>query len=201
MKTLSGIVLTLALVLPTAAACGRDATPSASAAKETKQAEPLVVTTDDVRFEVPTGWRTLDPDVGESALTESAREMGTTPEYMARQLEAVDVMAVARRPDQGFLDNVNVMRSPLPVPTTAQLENQFAMLGIDRIGVQEQETPLGPALATSYVMETASDRTIYGDSLVLEAADAVVTITISTDAEAETRALAKQLLASLSDPS
>lgn len=201
MKTLSGIVLTLALVMPTTAACGRDATPSASAAKETKQAEPLVVTTDDVRFEVPTGWRTLDPDVGESALAESAREMGTTPEYMARQLEAVDVMAVARRPDQGFLDNVNVMRSPLPIPTTAQLENQFAVLGIDRIGVQEQETPLGPAVATSYVMETASGRTIYGGSLVLEAAAAVVTITISTDAEAETRALAKQVLSSLSDPS
>lgn len=194
MKTLSGTLLTVPLLLALTA-CGDNAP-----AKASPVAKPLVVTTDDVRFEVPAGWRTVDPDVGESALATVAQEMGTTPELMTRQLEAVEVMAVASEPDQGFLDNVNLTRAPLPLPTADQLRNQYAMLGIDRVDVMSTETDLGPALASSYVMKTAN-ATVHGAALTLATADEVVTITVSADQPDETGALAKQVLASLGSPS
>lgn len=196
MTTLSGTLLTLPLLL-LLTGCGDDAPNTTSPATS---ASPLVVTTDAVRFEVPAGWRTLDPDVGESALADAAEEMGSTPELMARQLGEIDVMAAAPAPDQGFLDNVNVTHAPLPLPTADHVRNQLSALGVDRAGVTTKETALGPAIAASYVMETAH-ATVHGAALTLATADEVVTITVSTDQAEETRALAKEVLASLSSPS
>lgn len=200
MKTLSGsIALLSAALLTTTAACGGD-TPRAAGDSPTPESGPLVVTTDEVRFTVPSDWRTLDPDVGDSALASAAEDVGVTPQMLEKQLEAVDVMVAAPSPDKGFLDNVNVSRTPLPLASLAQVENQYAMLGVDQLDVREVETPVGQAYASSYLMTTPV-AAVHGAALTFAGARDVVTITISTDQRDETHALAKQVLASVESAS
>lgn len=198
MATISGFAATLlsATLLILTTACGNDAA-GADTAPSREQARPLVVTAAPVAFDVPPSWRVLDADLPESSLQASADALGVTTDQLAQQLEQIEVMAAEPRPDDGFLDNVNVTRAPLPLPTSRQLRNQLMALGATDVETDAVTHPeVGELVASRYVLPVGATEA-HASTLSFVGPGEVVTVTVTTDEPDQTERLAKEILATL----
>lgn len=155
-----------------------------------------------VSFEAPEGWESLDPDdtgVTEEESGEIAEGLNLTPEQLAQAVQSVDLFVVdGEGPQDGFLDNINVLGQPGALPPAAQIEQQFGALGAEVGEVAQEDTELGEVTSVAYSLPV-QDGVVEGVSYLFAQDDEVVTITVSTSDRATTTEIGDGILASLSE--
>jgi hypothetical protein len=195
------MTLVLCLVVAfTAFGCGSDK-PSTKAAAD--QPRPVdVELPHGLSFQLPDGWSTMKSssaaEVAASSeeFDEMSDSLGVSTEQMKQQLSAVDVFLTAPRASGGFLDNVNALQIPGPLPTAASLEMQYRAVGASAIDVEDRSTDVGTARVTTYEM-TSGGNEIHGGSVAVAHADTVAVITVSTGSDRRTGQLVDQVLDTL----
>lgn len=154
-----------------------------------------------VSFSAPEGWESLDPEdsgVTEEETGEIAEGLNLTPEQLAQAVQSVDLFVVdGEGPQDGFLNNINVLGQTGALPPSDQIEQQFGAMGAEVGGVAQEETDLGEVTAVEYSLPV-QDSTVEGVSYLFAQDDEVVTITVSTSDRATTTEIGDGILASLS---
>lgn len=157
-----------------------------------------------ISFEAPEGWESLDPDEADIPDTEAeslAEGLGLTPEQFEQTIRNVDLFMVdGDGPQDGFLSNINVLGQTGQLPEDAALESQFAAIGAEVLEVSHEDTPVGDVAALEYSL-SVGDRTIEGVSYLVQRADEVVTVTVSTPDRAESDDIGATILDTLAEAS
>jgi hypothetical protein len=138
-----------------------------------------------ISFEVPEGWEELDAaEVAEGAgenstIGELADSMGVTPDQFEQMMASIDLFLFSDEgAQQGFLDNVNVLKTPGRMPNDEQLKLQFLQFGADVRDVSHEETDAGDAAVVVYEAEFSGLR-VQGEAVYVDAGQGLVGVTIS----------------------
>ncbi|SDC05475.1 hypothetical protein [Nocardioides lianchengensis] len=171
------------------------------------------VETDQVAFEVPADWEVVDPDEftgdkdggaieDDPAGGELTDRLGISGDQLLQMMGQADVIVLSGAGSvDGFIDNLNVLHYPGPLPTTpelqSQLAEQYANLGADDPQFSTAQTGAGEAVLVEYVLPLQG-REVQGRAIAVQSGSDVVSITVSArDADLATR-VAEQVVASLS---
>jgi hypothetical protein len=160
-----------------------------------------------ISFEVPEGWEELDSEelaegTGEnSQMAEAAESMGVTADQMEQVVSAMDLFLVSDEgPDQGFLDNVNVLRVPGRMPNDTQVKLQFMKLGADVSRISHERSDLGDTTVVVYELELL-ENTVQGEALFVDAGDGPVSVTVSASDRDTTDEISEGILDTLAEAS
>jgi hypothetical protein len=189
-------LLLLLLVAFTAFGCGSPASTKSVADHPQSMTVPLP---DGLAFQLPSGWATMKSAAAADAASSNedfadmADTMGMTADQLERQVAALDVFLTAPRARDGFLDNVNALHTPGPLPTAGALELQYRAMGASAIEVADHSTELGTAHVTTYDLKIGANQ-VHGGSVAVAHGDNVVVITASTSSTTRTEKLVAQIL-------
>jgi hypothetical protein len=186
------------------AGCSSDEPSSGDSGDAAVEEAENTVTALGISFEAPAGWESLDPDeadIPDAEADDLAEGLGLTTEQFEQTIRNVDLFLVdGDGPEDGFLDNINVIGQTGTLPGDAELESQFAAIGADVIEVTHEDTPVGEAAVVEYSLDVG-DRTIEGVSYLVTRAGDVVTVTVSTPDRAESDDISATILDTLAEAS
>lgn len=160
-----------------------------------------------VSFEVPEGWEELDAaELADGAgdtpqMAEMADGMGITPDQLEQTVRMMDLFLVSGEGAQhGFLDNLNVLQVPGPVPNESQVKLSFLQLGAEIEDITHERTGLGDTIDVRYLFEIGDAR-VQGEAIFVEVDDKPVSVTISASDRDTTDEIADQVLDTLAEAS
>lgn len=143
-----------------------------------------------VSFPVPKSWTIVDA----SAITDESRKtdlervargLNVTPEEFRSMARRVDLMAVA--PDTRSNITVVPVTAFREPPSEETIRRQFRSLNATVLGVEEVDTPIGPARLARYSHRISGSTKVYGASLFVEFDGRVANVTVTSSASSGTR--------------
>ncbi|WP_228942209.1 hypothetical protein [Nocardioides sp. Leaf374] len=173
--------------------------PSASASEPSETSEPDTdtetdtqeVATDQVAFDVPGSWVTVDAaeafsgdDATEDPVVQDlAERLGVTPEQAVQTFAQMDLIVTSDgERDAGVLTNLNVVHVPGALPTESAARAELKQIGATITSIEAVETGAGDALRVAYTLEAGGGQ-VRSQALAVDVDGQLVTITVTAGTE------------------
>lgn len=218
MKRILGTIIASLLLLPLLVACGgkkadEPKTDPTSPAPTTSEATVTLpsgwkkITADDSGLELgtPGDWSALDAkqlDNPESkkALDAYAKGVNLTTDQVMQILKQLDVMVMAPKPTNGFMENLNVVLVPTTdVPDEATLRTQFAQVNAEVLAASKVDSTIGEGQLVEISIPQPGGRKSYGSGFFAKVKKGIVNVTVSAGSTERARELMNQVLKTLKD--
>lgn len=168
------------------------ASPSADASEPSEpDTDTQEVATDQVAFDVPASWVTVDAaeafsgdDATEDPVVQDlAARLGVTPEQAVQTFAQMDLIVTSDgERDAGVLTNLNVVHFPGALPTESAARAELRQIGATVTSIEAVETGAGDALRVAYTLEAGGGQ-VRSQALAVDVDGQLVTITVTAGTE------------------
>ncbi|GAA2006273.1 hypothetical protein [Nocardioides kribbensis] len=170
------------------------ASPSADASEPSEpdtDTDTQEVATDQVAFDVPASWVTVDAaeafsgdDATEDPVVQDlAARLGVTPEQAVQTFAQMDLIVTSDgERDAGVLTNLNVVHFPGALPTESAARAELRQIGATITSIEAVETGAGDALRVAYTLEAGGGQ-VRSQALAVDVDGQLVTITVTAGTE------------------
>lgn len=168
------------------------ASPSADASEPSEpDTDTQEVATDQVAFDVPASWVTIDAaeafsgdDATEDPVVQDlAARLGVTPEQAVQTFAQMDLIVTSDgERDAGVLTNLNVVHFPGALPTESAARAELRQIGATVTSIKAVETGVGDALRVAYTLEAGGGQ-VRSQALAVDVDGQLVTITVTAGTE------------------
>lgn len=137
---------------------------------------------------------------GSPEMAEAAESMGLAPEQLTQMMGQAELLLLdPQSPNKQFADNINVVAPGGEIPPADVIRQQYEQLGATVSDVTTEDSEIGDVQVVVYSLPASESLEVQGRTLVMEGADGVTTLTVSTTDEAKSAQVADDILATLSE--
>lgn len=156
-----------------------------------------------VSFEVPEGWKVVDPEEALSGgggeapkeIEDMAKAQGMSADQFLQQIAQQTDVIVFGEQKGNFTSNVNVVASPQML-TEAQLKSQLETINAKVEKTEEVDSPLGKVLDGTYVLPMGGQE-VHGRMIVAPTDKGAAVVTVSAGSAKDSDEVAQVIIPSL----